>query len=217
MVLINLRVKSPTCLVDQIISLEMLSVSIIILVLQILSTLTCAAIQRENLAQPSEVPARVEETPEKPVKVIVDTHDNVLLHNDISNVKNNNTVEVPSNLKPVNNATIIKQDTIDNGDAGIPITHKDKDNLNTGAMIRGFYVFLGLSLLTIFYFLYKTYRLRNGTQPPTQVRKYGVLTKRGDVEMLPLPLDDDDEDDTVFDLGNHSMDYQTNRGVFAHS
>lgn len=35
------------------------------------------------------------------------------------------------------------------------------------------------------------------------VRKYGVLTHRQDVEMRPLPLDEeDDEDTTVFDASN---------------
>lgn len=35
------------------------------------------------------------------------------------------------------------------------------------------------------------------------VRKYGVLAHRQDVEMRPLPLDEeDDEDTTVFDVSN---------------
>ena len=35
------------------------------------------------------------------------------------------------------------------------------------------------------------------------IRKYGVLTHRQDVEMRPLPLDEDDEDDTtIFDARN---------------
>lgn len=35
------------------------------------------------------------------------------------------------------------------------------------------------------------------------VRKYGVLAHRQDVEMRPLPLDEeDDEDTTVFDASN---------------
>jgi hypothetical protein len=37
------------------------------------------------------------------------------------------------------------------------------------------------------------------------VRKYGVLAHRQDVEMRPLPLDEDDDDDTiVFDASNIS-------------
>lgn len=152
------------------------------------------AISPEETLHPSEKPPKLEEKP---------------LHLVLNNT--NNMTAAVSNSKPASNTTIIKQ-TIDNSD--MP---KIKDNVDSGAMIRGFYVFLGLSLLTIFYFLFKTYRLRNGSQPPTQVRKYGVLTRRGDVEMLPLPLDDDDEDDTVFDLGNHSTDQQNSRSVFAHS
>lgn len=35
------------------------------------------------------------------------------------------------------------------------------------------------------------------------VRKYGILAHRQDVEMRPLPLDEeDDEDTTVFDASN---------------
>lgn len=45
--------------------------------------------------------------------------------------------------------------------------------------------------------------MRTGGTRPTAVRKYGVLTQRTDIEMLPLPLDDDEDDDTVFDVGNH--------------
>lgn len=38
------------------------------------------------------------------------------------------------------------------------------------------------------------------------VRKYGVLAHRQDVEMRPLPLDEDDEDDTtIFDASNISV------------
>ena len=37
------------------------------------------------------------------------------------------------------------------------------------------------------------------------IRKYGVLTHRQDVEMRPLPLDEEDDDDTtVFDASNVS-------------
>lgn len=38
---------------------------------------------------------------------------------------------------------------------------------------------------------------------PKIIKKYGERNRRTDVEMAPLPLHEDDEDDeTVFDLGN---------------
>lgn len=52
--------------------------------------------------------------------------------------------------------------------------------------------------ICVFYF-----SIRKGAPQSTHVSKYGVRARRGDVEMLPLPLDEDTEDDTVFDIGNH--------------
>lgn len=57
-----------------------------------------------------------------------------------------------------------------------------------------------LRLLNFLFYL----RTRKGDTKPLAVRKYGVLTQRTDIEMLPLPLDDEDDDDTVFDVGNHA-------------
>lgn len=39
---------------------------------------------------------------------------------------------------------------------------------------------------------------------PKIIKKYGERKRRTDVEMAPLPLhnDDDEEDETLFDLGN---------------
>lgn len=38
---------------------------------------------------------------------------------------------------------------------------------------------------------------------PKVIKKYGERNRRTDVEMTPLPLhDDDEEDETVFDLGS---------------
>lgn len=44
------------------------------------------------------------------------------------------------------------------------------------------------------------FRLRPGAPPPTTVRKYGIVGRRSDMEMLPLPLEEED-DDTVFEMG----------------
>ncbi|XP_046744828.1 uncharacterized protein LOC124410470 [Diprion similis] len=84
-------------------------------------------------------------------------------------------------------------------------------SVNTGALWRGISVFMGLSVLVIAYIVLRCVRLnKNRTQ---MVRKYGVLAHRQDVEMRPLPLDDEDEDDTtVFDaseIGIHDKHRQT--------
>jgi hypothetical protein len=34
------------------------------------------------------------------------------------------------------------------------------------------------------------------------VNKYGVRTRRSDIEMTPLPLDEDDEDETLFEVSS---------------
>ncbi|XP_020296163.1 membrane protein FAM174B-like [Pseudomyrmex gracilis] len=74
-------------------------------------------------------------------------------------------------------------------------------NVNTGALARGFLVFLGLSVLVIAYMVFRSFRLSKTRAQ--LVRKYGVLTHRQDVEMRPLPLEEeDDEDTTVFDASS---------------
>ncbi|XP_012229630.1 membrane protein FAM174B [Linepithema humile] len=72
---------------------------------------------------------------------------------------------------------------------------------NTGALVRGFLVFVGLSILVMAYIVFRSFRLSKTRAQ--LVRKYGVLTHRQDVEMRPLPLEEeDDEDTTVFDASN---------------
>ncbi|XP_072762400.1 uncharacterized protein [Anoplolepis gracilipes] len=72
---------------------------------------------------------------------------------------------------------------------------------NAGALVRGFLVFFGLSILVMAYFVFRSFRLSKTRAQ--LVRKYGVLTHRQDVEMRPLPLEEeDDEDTTVFDASN---------------
>ncbi|XP_076248509.1 uncharacterized protein LOC143188242 [Calliopsis andreniformis] len=73
--------------------------------------------------------------------------------------------------------------------------------LNIGALKRGLYVFVGLSVLVMAYVVFRSLRLSKTRAQ--MVRKYGVLAHRQDVEMRPLPLDEeDDEDTTVFDASN---------------
>ncbi|GJQ80813.1 hypothetical protein Trydic_g9400 [Trypoxylus dichotomus] len=80
------------------------------------------------------------------------------------------------------------------------VLNEDRDS---GALYRFFLVSIGICTLTVLYVSYRFYRTRTNTTRPTAVRKYGVLTQRTDIEMLPLPLDDEEDDDTVFDVGNH--------------
>ncbi|XP_012285038.1 membrane protein FAM174A [Orussus abietinus] len=76
-------------------------------------------------------------------------------------------------------------------------------SLNPGALWRGFYVFLGLSVLVMSYIIFRSFRITKSRAQ--MVRKYGVLAHRQDVEMRPLPLDEEDDDDTtVFDASNVS-------------
>ncbi|KMQ87312.1 hypothetical protein RF55_13433 [Lasius niger] len=77
----------------------------------------------------------------------------------------------------------------------------DHATLNAGALVRGFLVFVGLSILVMAYIVFRSFRLSKTRAQ--LVRKYGVLTHRQDVEMRPLPLEEeDDEDTTVFDASN---------------
>ncbi|OXU17968.1 hypothetical protein TSAR_008840 [Trichomalopsis sarcophagae] len=86
----------------------------------------------------------------------------------------------------------------------IPSTNgMDLSSMNSGALMRGVFVILGLSVLVMAYMVFRSFRLNKSRAQ--MVRKYGVLAHRQDVEMRPLPLDEDDEDDTtVFDASNIS-------------
>ncbi|XP_066601533.1 membrane protein FAM174 [Prorops nasuta] len=67
--------------------------------------------------------------------------------------------------------------------------------LNSGALFRGFLVLLGLSAFVIVYIIFRSFRLNKSRAQ--MIRKYGVLTHRQDVEMRPLPLDEEEEEDTT--------------------
>lgn len=74
-------------------------------------------------------------------------------------------------------------------------------SLNSGALLRGFCVFIGLSILVMAYIVFRNFRLSKTRAQ--MIRKYGILAHRQDVEMRPLPLEEeDDEDTTVFDASN---------------
>ncbi|KAK3912279.1 Protein FAM174C [Frankliniella fusca] len=81
-----------------------------------------------------------------------------------------------------------------------PNVELDK-KLNPEALMRGFYVFVGLSAIVMVYIAWKSFGKR-----PAQVHRYGVITNREDLEMAPLDSDDGDDDDTThFDLSKHRL------------
>ncbi|XP_063988991.1 uncharacterized protein LOC135168578 [Diachasmimorpha longicaudata] len=83
----------------------------------------------------------------------------------------------------------------------IPLAHIP--SLNPGALKRAFYVFAGLSIIVLAYLMIRSFGFKKN--PAQMVRKYGVLAHKQDIEMRPLPLDEDDEDDTtVFDISGLS-------------
>lgn len=110
--------------------------------------------------------------------------------------------------KPVTNITSKLSTEVTNGSVQTTtVTSKEHTteghlaSLNSGALLRGFCVFVGLGILAMAYMVFRRSRL---SKPRAQmVRKYGVLAHRQDVEMRPLPLEEeDDEDTTVFDASN---------------
>ncbi|XP_046399016.1 membrane protein FAM174A-like [Ischnura elegans] len=116
--------------------------------------------------------------------------------------KNRSVVPVvPAKPKPVdtsvsrNNGELKSNATLDG-----TWRRNSTDSMNFGALLRGFYVFLGLSVIVIMYFTVRAIRLG---RKKTKVKKYGILASREDVEMTPLGVDDDEEDNTIFDISSH--------------
>ncbi|CAB3363437.1 Hypothetical predicted protein [Cloeon dipterum] len=68
--------------------------------------------------------------------------------------------------------------------------------VNPGSLLRGFYVFLGLSIIVMMYFIVRALRLN---QTKARVHKYGVISDRDDLEMAHLEADDD-ENEVLFEL-----------------
>ncbi|XP_058790199.1 uncharacterized protein LOC131663683 [Phymastichus coffea] len=100
----------------------------------------------------------------------------------ITSNESSKTAITPVSTAPINNET-------------------HRPSVNTGALWRGILVIIGLSVLAVAYLVFRNFRLSKTRAQ--MVRKYGVLAHRQDVEMRPLPLDEDDEDDTtVFDASN---------------
>ncbi|KAK5648514.1 hypothetical protein RI129_003406 [Pyrocoelia pectoralis] len=125
-------------------------------------------------------------------------------------VPNTNSNQVPGNEKDHENKANAenkndvnkKKDGTEMSTVTTNIKKYSKDLIQSGALLRGFYVFLGLSAVVVFYFIFRSYRLRHGSQVSTTVKKYGVTARRSDLEMRRLELDDDD-DDTLFEINQN--------------
>ncbi|KAB0803966.1 hypothetical protein PPYR_00936 [Photinus pyralis] len=120
-------------------------------------------------------------------------------------VPNANSNEIAKNVEDTKNSKtkdVVDHKNEESSTVTTNVKKYSKDLLQSGALLRGFYVFIGLSAVVVFYFVYRSYRLRNGAQAPSTVRKYGVTARRSDLEMRRLELDDDD-DDTIFEINQN--------------
>lgn len=128
-------------------------------------------------------------------------------------VSKNNEPNIKSNITSLNKTSSNQISLNVNGTSGQTVnksynnlpkineTLEEKNvELTSGAITRGILVFVAISFLFILYVGLKTCRRKSGDKKHTMVRKYGIRARRTDVEMEPLPLSDDDEDETVFDL-----------------
>ncbi|XP_067885863.1 membrane protein FAM174A-like isoform X2 [Heterodontus francisci] len=93
----------------------------------------------------------------------------------------------------------------DSRGTGLPMGSKPNNSVSTveqTMMIqRALYVLVAVTALVVVYFVVRTIRMRRINRKNW---KYGILnTNLENVEMRPLDQDDDDEDDTLFDV-HHS-------------
>ncbi|GAB6032388.1 hypothetical protein CHUAL_011027 [Chamberlinius hualienensis] len=72
---------------------------------------------------------------------------------------------------------------------------------NNGAVLRAFYVVVGVTAIVIVYFVVRSVRLR---RKRSKTRKYGITGKNLDLEMTPLDQDDEEDDLTVFEAPKHN-------------
>ncbi|KAK4320999.1 hypothetical protein Pmani_008166 [Petrolisthes manimaculis] len=70
--------------------------------------------------------------------------------------------------------------------------------LSPDAMLRGFYVFIGIGTIVLVYIAIKFVRLRRRRAP----QKYGLLSHTEDQEMFPLAADDGD-DEEIYNASDH--------------
>ncbi|KAJ8925310.1 hypothetical protein NQ315_009140 [Exocentrus adspersus] len=120
--------------------------------------------------------------------------------NNIASVKKQTKKEDVASVSSVNAKSVTPtKASVNDSNMKIGTNTNQNTEIESGALMRGIFVFVGITMLFIMYIAYKTYRRKNNN---VVIKKYGVRTRKSDIEMEPLPLDEDDEDETVFDLGN---------------
>nr|CAI5840436.1 unnamed protein product [Callosobruchus analis] len=158
-----------------------------------ISTLFVAVLVIQLLIAEQQVFANLEnvqkklETPTKPVdQQVVD-------------LKKTNNVTKPQNKDIINisQAPVKKSDESFNKNIMPEEAHPAESESNT--LTKGVIVVVTMTMIFFIYLAIRVFRAPRG--PNVIVKKYGVRTRRCDVEMEPLPLDDE-EDETVFELGN---------------
>ncbi|PSN33862.1 hypothetical protein C0J52_18857 [Blattella germanica] len=128
-----------------------------------------------------------------------DVKSRVIHDNDVTSVKNlqEHVSSNRNNVPPTNpNATTLAPTEPPQNTGSVnPIINIR--NIGTGAVVRGFYVFVGLGAIVVMYIVVRTIRLK---RKKTTIRKYGVLANQEDVEMTPLGAEDEDDESTLFDM-----------------
>ncbi|CAD6215700.1 GSCOCG00000511001-RA-CDS [Cotesia congregata] len=114
-------------------------------------------------------------------------------HSSSSSVSDNKHIDKLINSSTLKNKSTAVQNANQTAETVLPSGHGP--SLDSGAMMRAFYVFLGLSVIGVAYLIFRSTRLRNS--PAQMVRKYGILANKQDIEMRPLPLDEEDDDDNI--------------------
>ncbi|XP_045483633.1 uncharacterized protein LOC123688923 [Harmonia axyridis] len=104
------------------------------------------------------------------------------------------TLVEQKNISTVQNKTTNDVEKIAPSYNGPNMMEQESKYVTTGSMIL-----ISISLLFMVFVAFKTYRRRSRD---ARIKKYGIRLTRGNIEMTPLPLDNDDEDETIFDLKN---------------
>ncbi|CAL4183708.1 unnamed protein product [Meganyctiphanes norvegica] len=114
--------------------------------------------------------------------------------------------KVVTTLKPSSNSSLSKtEQVVEQSVAILPNEENDEElalpgvKINSGALLRGFYVLMVLGLMVLIYVAIKTLRHRRRRS----TRKYRPLPRGGDdQEMFPLAADDGD-DEEIFNAAEH--------------
>ncbi|KAL3287917.1 hypothetical protein HHI36_002373 [Cryptolaemus montrouzieri] len=149
-------------------------------------------VQNYNLEQKKDNNLNSTNSKEKPVKIPLDHLEpnlsrNRTLHKTISKQESHIDTNAVSVTGTQDNAKITS------------IHHSWNIEQESGFLTNTMTILLLISLIFMVFVAYKTYRRKSRN---ARIKKYGVRLTRGNIEMTPLPLDNDDDDETVFDLKN---------------